>query len=73
MFLTEFDEAAWEKTIREEEHEEGKKEGREEKRTEDILIFITDKREDGISDDKIREKLKKFYELEDGEIDAFLQ
>ena len=37
-----------------------------------IDIFITDKREDGITEEKIREKLKKYYGLEDAEIDTYL-
>ena len=47
-------------------------EGREECRKEDIDIFITDKREDGVPEEKIREKLKKYYGLEDAEIDVYL-
>ena len=37
-----------------------------------IDIFIADKRDDGVPEEKIREKLKKYYKLEDAEIDVYL-
>ncbi len=46
-------------------------EGRAEGRVEDIKIFISDKREDGKSDDEIRERLKKYYGLDDSELGKF--
>ena len=83
MLLTEFDEKAYEETIREESYEEGKIEGKAEGRAEgkaegkaeakaeDIRIFISDKREDGRSDEEIRARIKKYYGLDDKELDQF--
>ena len=79
MLLTEFDEKAYEETIREESYEEGriegraegKAEGKAEARAEDIRIFISDKREDGRSDEEIRARIKKYYGLDDKELDRF--
>ena len=50
---------------------EGKTEGRAETRTEDIVIFITDKREDGISDEVIKQKLVKYYNLNAEELAVY--
>ena len=36
-----------------------------------LKIFISDKREDGKSDDEIRERLKKYYGLDDSELGKF--
>ena len=73
MILTEFDAKAYEEDIREEAFNEGRAEGSTETRTEDIKIFISDKREDGKSDDEIRERLKKYYGLADSELGKFLE
>ncbi len=51
---------------------EGETKGEKKGREEGIDIFIADKREDGIPEEKIREKLKKYYGLEDAEIDNYL-
>ena len=67
MLLTEFDEKAYEEVIREESFEAGKAEGR----AEAIKIFISDKREDGKSDEEIKARVKKYYGLEDSEIEKF--
>ena len=64
MFLTEFDEEEWKLAMKEEGIEEGLEKG--------ILIFIADKREDGVSDDVIRTRLKKHYDLPDEKIDSYL-
>ncbi len=79
MLLTEFDEKAYEEAIREESFEAGKAEGRAqgkaegvtETRAEDIRIFISDKREDGKSDEEIKTRVKKYYGLEDSEVEKF--
>ena len=79
MILTEFDAKAYEEDIREEAFNEGRVEGRAEgraegkaeTRTEDIKIFISDKREDGISDEKIKERVKKYYGLDESELGKF--
>ncbi len=85
MLLTEFDEKAYEEVIREESFEEGraegiaegiakgKTEGIIETREEDIKIFISDKREDGKSDEEIKTKVKKYYGLEDSEIEKYFK
>ena len=67
MILTEFDAKAYEEDIR----EEAFNEGRAETRAEDIKIFISDKREDGISDEKIKERVKKYYGLDESEMGKF--
>ena len=52
---------------------EGWAEGSTETRTEDIKIFISDKREDNIPDDRIKEKLMKHYNLTGKEADGYLK
>ena len=71
MILTEFDAKAYEEDIREEAFNEGRAEGSTATRTEDIKIFISDKREDGISDERIKERVKKYYGLDDSELGKF--
>ena len=65
----------WIKAWREAEAEgraEGRAEGSTETRTEDIKIFISDKREDNIPDDRIKEKLMKHYNLTVKEAEGYL-
>ena len=52
---------------------EGRAEGSTETRTEDIKIFISDKREDNIPDDRIKEKLMKHYNLTGKEAEGYLK
>ncbi len=73
MILTEFDAKAYEEDIREEAFNEGRAEGSTETRTEDIKIFISDKREDNIPDDRIKEKLMKHYNLTVKEAEGYLK
>ncbi|MCR4590861.1 MAG: hypothetical protein K5668_08580, partial [Lachnospiraceae bacterium] len=66
----------WIKAWREAEAEgraEGRAEGSTETRTEDIKIFISDKREDNIPDDRIKEKLMKHYNLTVKEAEGYLK
>ena len=58
---------------REEGRAEGRAEGSTETRTEDIKIFISDKREDNIPDDRIKEKLMKHYNLTEKEAEGYLK
>ena len=60
MFLTEFDENSWRESMR------------EEGRSEAIRIFVSEKRDDGVSDEVIKAKLKKYYKLGEEEIGAYL-
>ena len=65
----------WIKAWREAEAEgraEGRAEGSTETRTEDIKIFISDKGEDNIPDDRIKEKLMKHYNLTVKEAEGYL-
>ena len=67
---------AWRKAEaegREEGRAEGWAEGSTETRTEDIKIFISDKREDNIPDDRIKEKLMKHYNLTGKEAEGYLK
>ncbi len=48
--------------------EKGLEKGIEEGKAEGIEIFIADKKEDGIPDEIIKEKLKKYYKLSDEEL-----
>lgn len=50
----------------------GRTEGEAKGKAEAIAIFITDKREDGISEDVIREKLMRLYKLTDEDADGYL-
>ena len=50
----------------------GRAEGRPEGRAEDIEIFITEKRDDQVSDDVIKTKLVKYYKLTEEEAERYL-
>ena len=50
----------------------GRTEGEAKGKAEAIAIFIADKREDGISEDVIREKLMRLYKLTDEDADGYL-
>ena len=73
MFLTEFDEDTWRESMREEGREEGEAIGEARGKAEGIRIFIADKREDNIPDDRIKEKLMKHYNLTGKEAEGYLK
>ena len=73
MFLTEFDEDTWRESMREEGREEGEAIGEARGKAEGIRIFIADKREDSIPDDRIKEKLMKHYNLTGKEAEGYLK
>ena len=73
MFLTEFDEDTWRESMREEGREEGEAIGEARGKVEGIRIFIADKREDNVPDDRIKEKLMKHYNLTGKEAEGYLK
>ena len=52
---------------------EGRAKGRAEGRAEDIEIFITEKRDDKVSDEVIKTKLVKYYKLTEEEAEGYLE
>ncbi len=48
-------------------------EGRAKGRAEDIEIFITEKRDDQVSDEVIKTKLVKYYKLTEEEAEGYLE
>ena len=64
-----YDQAAHEQALLEDGYEAGKEEGR----VEGILIFIEDKREDGIGEDVIKQKLVSRFQLTGEEADLYLK
>ena len=65
MLLSGFNEEIYEKGLREEGREEGIKEG--------VLGFINEKIDDGLADNVIIEKIKKYYHLDDNQAMKYLQ
>lgn len=71
--IFEYDEEKHMKFIREEGREEGRKEGRTEGMLASIKVLITDNLEEGISPERIVEKLVRHYELSEGEAQKYLE
>ncbi len=72
-FITEYDEEEHMKLVRRDAREEGREEGIEQGIEQGIKGFIEDKLEDGIPIDKIREKLKRIYQLPPEKIEEYLE